>query len=86
MLRQHWNIFHAIAKRRDRQLDRVDTVVEILSKIAVFYRFERIAVRRTYQTKICLLRFVAADAVINFFLQHPKKFRLEIGRHLSDLV
>jgi hypothetical protein len=86
VLGEHGNIFHTIPKRRDRQLDRVDSIVQVFAKVPVLYRFEWIAVRRTYQTEIRFLRLVAADAIVNFLLKDAQKFWLQIRGHFADLI
>src|SRR4051812_33551077 len=72
-----------------RQLDRkyVEAIVEVFAERAAGTdRLFQIAVRRRDDAHVALLRDVAADLLVNAFLQHAQQLDLHRQAHVTDLV
>ncbi len=86
MLGQHRNVLEAIAQWRQTNLDCVETEKQILTKTSLRYFSVQIGVCRRQQTHVDLLRLRRSDAFKLTRLQHAQQLRLQIQRHVSDLV
>ena len=64
----------------------VQTVVEILSKIAFFHVAQQIAIRSGEDAHIDLDRTTATHPLKLTLLQNAQQLRLEIQRNLTDFI
>src|SRR5688500_16530976 len=87
MVRQQWNVFDSLAQRRDRYLNDVEPVIEVLAQLLVSNGLARIPVRSRDETHVDY-RFLclAANAPYDSILKDSQHLRLERHRHLGELV
>src|SRR6185369_2619512 len=86
MIAEKWNVFGPLAKRRHAQRDGVDAEVQILAQLPVAEGRIEIDIRRADQAEIDVDDAVAANRAVLALLQHAKQLRLQVRRHLADLV
>jgi hypothetical protein len=80
------DVFGALAQRRHAQLDGVDAEVEVFAEPAVGERRVEIDVRGADEAEVHLDEPLAANRPVLTLLQHAQQFRLQVRRHLADLV
>src|SRR5580692_6070304 len=86
MLRQHRNILTAIAQRRQRKRNYIQPVVEIATKLsALHHRCKRNIGRRNH-ADVYMYRSSLAQPLELALLKSSQKLRLQVERHLADLV
>src|SRR5688572_1876439 len=86
MVAEQRHVFRALAQRRHLQRDRVDAEVEVLAQAAVAQRVLELDVRVADQAEVHPDQPIAADRAVLALLQHTKELRLQVGRHLANLV
>ena len=80
------NVFRALAQRRHRDRENVQTVEQILAEAPVLHRGDQVAVGGGDDAYIDLDRLAAADRVDLALLQRAQQFDLRGERQFSDLV
>ena len=80
------DVFGPLAQRRHAQRDRVDAEVQVLAQAALTQRHLEVDVGRADQSEIDRDQAIAADRPILALLQHAQQLRLQVRRHLADLV
>ena len=73
-------------KRRDRHLDDVEAVIEILAEAAGLDLLDQPLVGRGDDADVDLARVARADRLDLARLQHAQQLDLRLERHLADLV
>ena len=86
VLDEERDVLGTLAKRRDREHDDRDAVVEVEPEAAVVDLGAQIAVRRGDEAHVDRDLVAAADAAEAPPLERPEQRRLERGRELADLV
>ena len=76
----------ALAQRRQRHVDDVDAVEEVLAELAGRDHRAQVAVRRGDDADVDLARLGVADAVERALLEHAQDLDLQRRRHVADLV
>jgi hypothetical protein len=76
----------ALAQRRQRDLEDVDPVEEVLAELAGGPPCGQVLVRRGDDPDVDLDRLGAADRRERALLQHPQQLDLQRRRHVADLV
>ena len=83
---QRRNVFGALAQRRQTQPDHVEAVKKIFAKSTELDPVFEILMGRGDDAHIGAHRIVATDAVELAVTQHAQKPRLQVERHVADLV
>ena len=86
MARQQRNVLAPLAQARQPQADHVEPVVEVLAEGALAHARLEVLVRGGDHAHVGLQRLVAADAVEVAVGEHAQQARLQVGRHVADLV
>ena len=86
MLREEQHVAAARAQRRQRQVDHVDPVIQILAKPLVLDHVLELAVGGREQANIDGDLGLGADRADLALLQRAQELGLELDRHLADLV
>ncbi len=86
MVREHGNVFDAIAQRRHVERDHVEPVEQVLAKVAAFDFVFEILVRGGHDADIHLDRFGRTHRLQTLFFQRAQDFGLRLERHVADLV
>ena len=76
----------ALAQARQAQADHVQAVVEVLAERALAHARLEVLVRGGDHAHVRLERLVAADAVELAVGEHAQQARLQVRRHVADLV
>ncbi len=80
------DVLAALAQRRQRDRDHVETIVEIEAEAPLAQRFGEIDMGGGDETEVDMVRPVAADRLYLLVLQHAQQLGLQIERHVADLV
>src|SRR5688500_9196174 len=86
VLRQYRNVVSALAQRRQLNLDGVESKQQILAKPSLGHFSMQVGIRRRQQSHIHLLRLGRSDSLKITRLQHSQQLRLQVQRHVSNLV
>ena len=86
ILGEQRNILGALAQIGQAQTDHVQAVVQILPEAAVAHALVEILVRGSDDAHVRLQLLVTADAIERTVGQHAQQARLQLGRHVADLV
>ncbi len=86
MSRKQRNIFAAFAQRRQPQPDHVQPVIQVLTKQAFADPCFQILIGRGDDADTRANRLMAADPVESPIRQHAQQARLQLGRHVADLI
>ncbi len=86
MVHQFLNIFFSFPKRRDRDVQKVQPVIQIRTELPLFDLFFHIDVRGGDYPYIHRMHAGASNPPDLFFLQYPQKLRLQCDRDLPDLI
>ncbi len=86
MTRQQRHIFLAIAQRRQRDVDYVEAVVEILSELAFFDELRKIGVGGGEDAHVDPYRVGGAERRKLFFLDDAEQLDLRFRAERPDLV
>ena len=84
--RQHRNVFHPVAQRRDHDRNRGQSIVQVLPERPVVRFRGEIAVGRGHDADIHLDRGRAADALELLLLQHTQQLGLQVEPHFGNFV
>ena len=84
--RERRDVLGALAQRRQAQADHVEAVEEVLAKGARLDALLEVLVRRGDHAHVALHRIVAADAIELPVGQDAQQPRLQVERHVADLV
>ena len=86
MFGQQRNIFAPPRQRRQTQADHIEAMKQIFAKQAIAHARFKVLVSGGNHAHIGLDRLVPADPVKLAIRQHPQQARLQLGRHVADLV
>src|SRR5581483_9690578 len=86
MLYQQGNVAAAVAKRRHLQRHHIEAVVQVLPKLALPDAFLQVDIGGGDDPHIDLDRFRTPQALDFAVLQGPEELRLQVERHVADLV
>src|SRR6516165_365233 len=86
MLRQRDNVFPAFAKRRKANLNDIEPVIQIETKLALLDRVGELSVRGGHHADVHLNIAYATQPPEGLLFQNPKQLGLQHDRHLADLV
>src|SRR5205823_8776551 len=86
MLGEQRDVVLALAKRRQKQRDDVEAIVEILAEDVLLDRLLHVEVRGRDDLHVALDRLRSADALEFLVLDDAQQLRLRGQRHLPDLV
>src|SRR6516225_719699 len=86
VLRQYRNVLHPVAKRRKRDADDVQPVVEVLAEPALLDEPLQVLVRRRDDTDVDRPALGGAQGQELALLDDPQELRLHLRRHRRDLV
>ena len=86
MPRQQRNVLGALAQARQAQADDVEAMVEVLAERALAHALLEVLVRGGDHPHVDLHLLVAADAIEAAVRQHAQQPRLQLRRHVADLV
>ncbi len=86
MSHQHRNVLAPLAQRRQADADDVQAMVEVLAKTPVGDARLEVLVGGGDDAHVDVDLLEAADAVETAVRQYAKQSRLQIGRHVADLV
>src|SRR6185436_21086823 len=84
--RQRRDVFLALAQRRQAQADDVEAMEQVLAERARLDPLLEILVRRRDDANVALHRVVAADAIELAVGEDAQQPRLQVERHVADLV
>ena len=86
MIRQQRNVFRSLGQCGDLQIDHVQTVVEIFTKLVAGHHLRQIPVRGGNNTHINVDVAVTAQRANFPLLQHAQQFDLQRRGHVTNLV
>src|SRR5215471_13464594 len=86
MIDQNLDITQALAERRDSDLDNADPEIQVLAETSFRHFLLQIPIGRRHEPDVHRTRLVVAEAVHRTLFQHAEQVRLQIQRHLADLV
>src|SRR5687767_2251062 len=86
VLSEDRNVFSTLAQGRQLDLDRVETKQQIPAKAPLGHFRMQVGIRRRQQSHIHLLRLGRSDSLKITRLQHSQQLRLQVQRHVSNLV
>src|SRR5205085_5240832 len=84
--REERNVFGTLAQARQSQADHVQAVVEILAERSFAHPLIEVLVRGGNDAHVGLDLLVAAHAVERAVGENAQQARLQLGRHVADLV
>ncbi len=79
-------ILEALPQWRNRQRNRIQSVIEIPPEITLLDRVLEVPVRRGHDSDIGCDLAAASDSSIGSFLEETQKLRLQIEGHVAHLV
>src|SRR5688572_18174645 len=87
MIGEQWYVLYSFPQRRNRYLNDVEPIVQILTQLLVSNGLARVPVRSRDEAHInyCIL-CLAPHATYDSILKHSQHLRLERHRHLGQLV
>src|SRR5262249_35314380 len=83
---EQWDIFRALAQRREVDLDHVQAVKQVLAESILLDLLLEVLVRRGHHANVDLDAFMPPHALEPLFLEDPQKLRLHRLRNVADLV
>src|SRR6266850_5497671 len=81
-----WNVLQALAQRRHRDGEHVQTIVEIDAKLSVFNHLAEVAMRGGDETDVRVYGSRAPQALEFLLLEHAQELRLQPRRNIADLI
>ena len=86
ILHQQRNVFPSLAQCRHLHRDEVDPVKEVFPELSLLYHLRQVAVGRTDNPRIDLLRTAVAQRFERVVLQYAQQFHLADHVQVADLV
>jgi hypothetical protein len=86
VLDQHRDVFAPFAQGRNRDGDHIQAVVQILLELAAAHELPQIAIGRSDDAHVDLLRTLRAERLELAILQHAQQLRLHSDADGGDLV
>ncbi len=86
VLDEQRDVLGSVAERRDHHLDPVDSVEEVLAEPPRRHLPLEVAIRGADETEVGPSLAGRPDPVEGPRVEHAEELRLDLGRHLSDLV
>ena len=83
---QQRNIFRALAQRRQMDREDVQSIVEIVTKLAIGDHLFQIAVSGSDQANVGLDQFIAAQTFKLLLLQNAQQLGLKLQRHVANFI
>ena len=86
MVRQKWNVIPALSQRRQFDIDYIEPVKQIFTKLAILDSPQKLPVGCGDETGLNLLVGIAAQTLVLPFLQHAQKFLLQVEVHIANFI
>src|SRR5262249_8107926 len=86
VLDQKRNVFESFPQRWNANREHIQSIIQILTKLLLVHHLFQIAISRSYQTHINILRPRAANSFVGVFLNGTQEFRLQLERQVANFV
>ncbi len=86
VLDQQRNVFLAVAQRRQRDVDHVQPVIQILAELAFFHQLAQVRIGRGQDAHVHLDGLGRAERRELLLLDHAQQLGLRLGADGADLV